>query len=110
MDIIYKTLVGIFSAVILMAGGFAVSVYISDDISVNNYFEAVTQTIVESDYNETVIENCIQEAGNMGYKLTVAVHGADVYGVKRYADIRMSYTSRIALFGVSAEKTRQKVL
>ncbi len=110
MDIIYKVLIGILSAIILGTGGFSIIVSLSTEISVNNYFEAVTQTIVESDYNENVIENCISEAEGYGYELTVDVHGGDTYGVKKYAEVRLSYTSKIKLFGVSLDKVKQKVI
>lgn len=110
MDIIYKVLVGMLSAIILMAGGYAVIINLSTDISVNNYFETVTQTIVESDYNGDVINDCIEDASLHGFELTVEVYGADTFGVKKYADIRLKYTSEIPLFGISLDKEKQKVI
>ena len=110
MDIVYKVLVGILSAIVLMAGGYALIVNHSTEISVNNYFEAITQTILESDYNEEVIDECIEDATGKGFELIVEIHGADAFGVKKYADIKMTYTSEIRLFGVSVEKIKQKVI
>lgn len=110
MDIIYKVLAGVISALVLMFGGYAIIIALSTEISVNNYFETVTQTIVESDYNEDVIATCIENADSYGYELSVEVHGTDVYGVKKYADIRLKYTSELRLFGISIDKEKQKVI
>lgn len=110
MDIIYKVLVTILSTIVLLAGGYAITMNISNDIAVNNYFETVTQTIIESDYNQTVIDQCIDDAASNGYELTVEVYGADTFGVKKYADIKITYVSEIKLFGISSTKVKQKVI
>lgn len=110
MDIIYKVTVAVLSAVILAAGGYALMMSHSEDIAVNNYFEAVTQTIIESDYNDGVIEMCIKEAETYGFELAVDVQGNQIHGINKYAEITMKYTSEIKLFGVSVEKIKQKII
>lgn len=110
MDIIYKVLIIVLGVALLISGGYALMMNHSNDIAVNNYFEAVTQTIIESDYNDGVIEACIEEAENLGYALTVDVHGNGKAGAKKYAVITLSYTSEIKLFDVSLEKVKQKVI
>jgi len=110
MDIIYKVFIGMISAFILASSGYAIIIHLSTEISVNNYFETVTQAVIESDYNEEVISNCISEASSYGYELTIEVNGADTYGVKKYAEIKLSYVSKIPLFGVSVDKVKQKVI
>lgn len=110
MDIIYKVFTGIMSAVILASAGHAFIISFSTEISVNNYFEAVTQTIAESDYNEAVVEKCMDEAASYGYELTVQIYGADAFGVKKYADVKLVYTSRIGMFDITLSKVKQKVV
>lgn len=110
MDIVYKVTVAVLCAVILAAGGYALLMSHSEDIAVNNYFESVTQTIIESDYSDDVIRACMDEAKTHGFDLTVDVHGNQVHGINKYAEITMKYTSEIKLFGVSVEKTKQKII
>lgn len=110
MDIVYKVTVAVLCAVVLASGGYALMMSHSNDIAANNYFETVTQTIVESDYNDDVIAMCIDEAKSYGFTLEVYVHGNKMHGTNKYAEITLTYTSEIKLFGVSVGKTKQKII
>lgn len=110
MDIIYKTIGAVFSVIIIFVGGLAVNISDAAEVQTNNYFESVSKTVIESNYNEEIIEALIQEAEEQGHVLTIEVYGSDNPGAKRYADIRLQYKYNVKLFNISIDKTKQKVL
>lgn len=110
MDIAYKVLVTVLSLIIIIASGFAFILGHSEDVAVNNYFESVSKIIIESDYNENVIDSCISDAADQGYELTVNVYGNGKDGSKKYADIELKYMSNYKLFGISIDKVKKKVI
>lgn len=110
MDISYKVLVSFLAILILIVGGFALTNGISKEIEINNYFETISQTIAESDYNSDVIELCIEDAKENGFTLEVEIYDGGMYGSMKYAQVKLSYKSAITLFGVSFDRVKQKVI
>ena len=110
LDIVYKAFVGVFVAIVIIGSGIGVITGFSQMVASDNYMESVTKVIVESNYNETVINSCKQEALDNGYVLEVNVQGSNRAGAKCYAEIKLTYYFEIKLFNIKQEKVRTKII
>ncbi len=110
LDIVFKAFVGIFAAIIIVGSGLGVVTGFSQMVAADNYMESVSKVIVESNYNETVINQCKQEATDNGYTLSVTVQSASKAGVKSYAKIELTYYFEIKLFGLKQQKVQTKIV
>ena len=110
LDIVFKAFVGMFAAIIIVGCGLGVVNGFSQSIAVDNYFEAVSKVIVESNFNAHVIESCKQDALDNGFELMVEVYQASKAGVKTYARIELKYDFEISLFGLKQEKIQVKIV
>ena len=110
MEMIYKMMILVILVIFLVSGGFAVSNACIDIVSANNYFEEISRVILESNYNESVINACCEEALEHGYELSVLVKGNSRPGVLNYAKITFIYKYEIKMFRVSIEKQKEKIL
>lgn len=110
MDIFYKVLLSIVSIFLVAASGFAFSFSNSAELETNNYFEVVSKMVIESNYNQEVIDEMIDDAAEKGHSLTITVYGTNVPGAMKYADIKLTYVYDVKLFGITIDKTKQKVL
>ena len=97
-------------AVILLVSGIAVSLGFADAEASNNYIDSVSMVIMESNYNQEVIDACKTEASENGYELIVVVEGDDKPGHKRYAQVTLKYDFKLGFFKISREKTRTKIV
>ena len=110
LDMVFKAFVGILAAVVIIGCGMGVVSAFSKAIAADNYLEAVSKIIVESNYNETVINNCINEATENDYVLSVYVTRATKAGVRSYATVNFKYYFEIPLFGIKQEKIQVKII
>ena len=110
LDIVYKAFVGVLSAVVIIGSGLGVITGFSQAVVADNYMEYVSKVIVESNYNENVIEKCKQEAMENGYVLEVTVDNAVKAGVKTYAKVELIYYFEIKLFGIKQQKVQTKII
>lgn len=110
LDIVFKTFVGILASIVIIGSGLGVLTGFSQSVAADNYMESVSKVIVESNYNQAVIDKCQQDASENGYKLTVNVYPAVKAGVKKYAEIELTYYFEIKLFNIKQEKVQWKVL
>lgn len=110
MDIIYKVLITLLSVVILFSTGFSLTSSIADEIETNHYFTSVTETLVDSHYNENVKNLLIEEAESKGYELTVDIFGSTAPGSYKYAKITLSYEFHLDLFDIVLNRKKQKII
>lgn len=110
MDVLYKVFIGVLGAVVLVGCGLGVTSGFASAVASDNYMESVAKVIVDSNYNENVIETCKAEALENGYVLTVNVQGSNKNGVKKCAEIELKYYFEIKLFGIKEEKVQKKVI
>lgn len=110
LDMVFKGFLGVFAAVIIIGSGLGVTTGFSQTVAADNYMESVSKVIVESNYNENVINQCIQEAADNDYILTVEIQGATKAGVKSYAKITLSYYFEIPLFDLKQQKIQTKIV
>lgn len=110
MDIIGKVLVGCIAPILLVMSGAAVIMGNTDETAANQYLDSTAKVITESNYNTTVIEECIEQAADNGYTLTVDVYGSASPGKKQYAKLELTYTYSLKLFGFEKEKIISKIL
>ena len=110
MQIVIKTIIIGVSAIFLLVVGVDGIFAANDMVAASNYLDNVSEVIMESNYNETVILECRDEAIEKGYVLEVTVSGGTLPGAKRYAEIKMTYPLKISLVGFSTQITKQKVL
>ena len=110
LDIVYKAFVGVLAALVIIGSGLGVTTAFSQSVAADNYVEAVSKTIVESNYNTTVIDNCIDEAQTYGYTLEVTVYPSAKVGMKSYAEVKLTYYFEIPLFGIRQEKVQIKTI
>lgn len=110
LDIIFKAFVGVLVAVVIIGSGLGVMTGFSQMVAADNYMESVSKVIVESNFNGTVIDQCIEEAVANGYTLTVNVQSASKAGVKTYAEIKLTYYFEIKLFGLKQQRVQMKIV
>ena len=110
LDIVFKAFVGILAAVVIIGSGLGVVSAFSQAVAADNYMETVSKVIVESNYNESVINKCRTEAASNGYTLVVNVSLSGKAGVKSYATVKLTYYFEIPLFGIRQEKTQIKTI
>ena len=110
LDIVFKAFVGVLAAVVIMGSGLGVTTAFSQTVAADNYMESISKVILESNYNANVIEECIEEAKENGYRLEVWVKEATRAGGKYYAKICLTYYFEIPLFGLKQEKQQIKII
>lgn len=110
MSSIIKTIVAGLSAVFILVTALCVPLTSMDVANSGYYFDSVTKVIAESNYKESVIEECKKEAGENNYVLDVTVYGGTVPGEQRYAEFTLTYDFEVPLVGVKLQKVRQKVM
>ena len=110
MDIIYKVLITILSIIILLSTGFSVTLCIGDEIEINHYFTSVAETLIDSHYNEQIIEQLIEEAAEKDYELTIEVFGSTAPGAYKYAIVTLSYEFHLDMFHISIPREKQKII
>ena len=109
MSTAFKTFIVVLSSLFMIVSGFSVILGFSDVVAATNYVESVSNIIVESHYNSTVITECIQDANDNGYVLTVSVTGNSP-GAAKYAKIVLEYDFELKLFGYKQAKSLSKVV
>lgn len=110
LDIAFKTFVGLLAAIVIVGSGLGVTTGFSQAVAADNYMEAVSKVIVESNYNQNVINQCQQDALDNDYLLEVTVIPAAKAGVKTYAEVKLTYYFEIELFNIKQEKIQVKIL
>lgn len=110
LDIVFKTFVGVLAAIVIIGSGLGVTTGFSQAVAADNYMEAVSKVIVESNFNQTVIDMCKQEAAENGYVLEVITSPAAKAGVKTYAEVELTYYFEIKLFNIRQEKIQKKII
>lgn len=110
LDMVFKAFVGILAAVVIIGSGLGVVSAFSQTIAADNYLETVAKVIVESNYSEDIIDDCIDEAAQNGYSLEVDVIRSAKAGMKSYATVEMTYYFEIPLFGIRQEKIQIKMI
>ena len=110
LDIAFKTFVGVLAAIVIIGSGLGVITGFSKAVAADNYMESVSKVIVESNYSETVIDQCKLDAAENGYVLEVNVEHAAKAGVKSYAEIELTYYFEIRLFNIRQEKIQKKII
>lgn len=109
-DIVFKAFVAVLAALVIIGCGVGVTTGFSQSVAADNYMESVSKIIVESNYNEDVIDALVREAGENGYVLDVTVQAASKAGVKSYATVTLTYYFEIKLFGIRQEKIQTKII
>lgn len=110
LDIVFKAFVGVLCAVVIIGSGLGVIMGFSRAVAAENYMSSVSKVIVESNFNSHVIEKCQLEAEENGYVLDVNVMDAVKAGVKKLAEVKLTYYFEIKLFNIRQEKELWKVL
>lgn len=110
MSEILKSVIAIFLIIIIAASGVGVVSANNESIAAGEYLEEVAIVISESNYSTSVIQECIEEAVQNGYTLTVDMTGAGEPGMKRYAEVTLAYSYDMKLFGVSDAKVKKKIV
>lgn len=110
LDMVFKAFVGILAAVVVIGSGLGVISGFTQAVSADNYMETVAKVIIESNYNEDVICECVEEASLNGYTLQVDVVRAVKAGAKSYATVQLTYYFEIPLFGIRQEKKQVKMI
>lgn len=110
MDIIYKVLITLLSIVILLSTGFSLTLSIADEIETHQYFSSVTETLIDSHYNEEISQMLIAEAFEKGYQLTIEIFGSTAPGAYKYAVVTLSYDFHLDMFHITLPREKQKII
>ena len=101
MDIFYKVLITILCIILLLSTGLSITLSIADEIETNQYFNSITETLVDSHYNEIIKDKLIEEATENGYLLTIEILGSTKPGSYKYAIVTLSYEFHLDLFHIT---------
>ena len=110
LDIVFKSFVGVLAAIVIMGSGLGVTTGFSQMVEADNYMESISKIIIESNYNSAVIMDCVEEASNNGFHLSVERKEATKAGVKTYAKVTLTYYFEIPLFGIKQQKIQTKII
>lgn len=110
MDTIWKIIITGIVIIGIAATGIGITMGNADVTTANNYFQEISNIIIESNYSDSVIQECIDEAAENGYDLRVTVHGTSTPGTKKYAEAVFEYTYKIPIINVEDSKTKRKIL
>ena len=110
LDIAFKTFVALLAAIVIIGSGLGVITGFSKAVAAENYMESVSKVILESNFNAKVIEQFESDAAERNYELEVTVKDAVKQGVKKMAEVRLTYYFEIKLFHIRQEKVLWKVL
>ena len=110
MDIIYKVLITMLSVIILLSTGLSLTLCIADEIEINHYFTSIAETVIDSHYNEQVINQLIKEAEEKGYELSIEMFGSTIPGTYKYAEITLSYEFHLDMFHIVWNRVKQKIV
>lgn len=110
MSSVIKAIVVGVAAVFILVTALCSPLTSMDVANSSYYFDTVTAVVVESNYNEDVIEQCCKEAQENGYTLEVVVYGGTVPGSQKYAEFTLTYEFEVPLIGLKLPKVRQKVM
>lgn len=110
LDIAFKAFVGVLAAIVIVGSGLGVTTGFSQAVAADNYMESVSKVIVESNFSQTVIDQCKQDAIENGYVLEVNTATSQKAGVKTYAEVTLTYYFEIKLFHIRQEKVQKKVI
>lgn len=104
-----KHIVEAFSALILIILMAYVSIAIltasAQVTNAKTYKSDCIAEIENSNFNPTVIANCISKAASAGYQLQVSSCNYDIYNDINTAEVVLTYQYKIPLFGVSVTKS-----
>ena len=110
MSEILKSVIAVFLVILIVFSGVSIVIANNESTAANDYLEEVALVISESNYSTSVIQECIDEATENGYTLTVNVVGSSSPGMKRYAEITLEYDYEVGMFGVSDPKYKTKIV
>lgn len=110
MDTIYKVFITILSILLLLSTGLSLSLSIADEIETNHYFSSISETLVNSHYNENVSNLLMEEAKEKGYELSIQLYGSSTIGSQKYAQLTLSYDYHLDMFGIVFNRTKQKIV
>lgn len=102
----FGTLIILVINILICIAVITVSGYVAE---AKEYKAAVVAEIENSNFNPNVIDSCIRQAGERGYHLQVqsSIYDAD-YDI-RTAEVILSYTYRMPLFGIEETKTTRGI-
>lgn len=108
-----KHIVGIFAALFMLMlnifAGAAVITVSADVAAAMEYKASVVAELENSNFNPNVIAGCIAQAKQAGYTLQVRESVYDAAQDLQAAEVLLTYSYRIPLFGVSGMKTTRAV-
>ena len=110
MSEILKSVIAVFMIIIIAASGTGMVVANNESTAAGEYLEEVALVISESNYSDAIIQECIAEADQNGYTLTVDMAGSSEPGMRRYAEVTLEYSYEMKLFGVSDTKVKKKII
>lgn len=102
MKNIINTFTTLLFYLLCVLGGVALLTASAQTAAAKEYKADVITEIENSDFNQTVITSCISQAQSAGYTLAVTP-SADADGETVSADVVLSYSYKIPIFGI--EKT-----
>lgn len=110
MDSIYKGLLVLLSVIAILLTGSSIAMSSAEIARANDYFDSAAAVIVDSNYNEQVMEQCCEEAELNGYRLEIEVQGETKPGGKKTVKATFTYVYEMKAFFVSKEKVKVKIL
>lgn len=82
MEMVLKTCGSVLSIIVLFVSALAFSISNAAEVNTNNYFENVSKAVIESNYNETIIDKLVDDAEERGHTLIIEVYSTGIAGEK----------------------------
>lgn len=103
METVIKTFVGLFFTMLLLILGIGMIAASVNARNAASFAADCTAQIENSDFSESVIESCGEEAEDRGYKLTVEVMSQETKPENKFGSLQLEYPFRIPLIGVGQQ-------
>lgn len=107
METIIKSFVGMFFALLLLLLGAGLIAASVNARNAGSFAADCASRIENSDFADSVIESCRQEAEDRGYELTVDVSEKVGQPEVKYGRLKLSYPFRIPLTGIARTNVTQ---
>lgn len=110
MGSIWKTILTFAVIIVISALGITITLVNVDATTAGDYLEEIALVIRESNYNDGVIQQCVNEAVENGYILEVDIYENAEYADTCYAKLCLHYRYRLPILQIADWKQKEKII
>ena len=107
MDTIVKSFVGLFFSLVLLLLGIGIIAASVNTRNAGTFAADCVTRIENSDFSDSVITDCEEEAAERGYTLSVEVMAQEGRPEAKYGSLRLEYPFRIPVVDISRQNVME---